>query len=86
MPFRVAFLTSSNVSFNIKSGETLAIVGETGAGKTTIINALCRFYEISSGNIFIDGKDIRELELNEYRKNLGLVLQDVFLLPALVLR
>ena len=69
----------NNVSFNIKSGETLAIVGETGAGKTTIINALCRFYEISSGNIFIDGKDIRELELNEYRKNLGLVLQDVFL-------
>jgi ATP-binding cassette subfamily B protein len=69
----------NDVSFRLNPGETLAIVGETGAGKTTIINALCRFYELSSGHILIDDHDIKTLELNEYRKNLGLVLQDVFL-------
>jgi len=69
----------NDVSFRLNQGETLAIVGETGAGKTTIINALCRFYELSSGHILIDDHDIKTLELNEYRKNLGLVLQDVFL-------
>lgn len=68
-----------DVSFEVKPGSTVAFVGSTGAGKTTIINLLNRFYEISKGAIFIDGVDIREYELHELRRKIGLVLQDVFL-------
>ena len=67
------------VSFDVKAGETLAIVGATGAGKSTIINLLNRFYDISSGNIRIDGTDVREFELSALRKHIAIVLQDVFL-------
>ena len=65
-----------NVSFEVEPGQHLAIVGATGAGKTTIINLLFRFYEIQKGNICIDGVDIKELELSELRTLFGLVLQD----------
>lgn len=68
-----------NVSFQIQPGETVAIVGHTGAGKTTIINLITRFYELQKGKILIDGFDIRDLDPKALRKNIGLVHQDVFL-------
>ncbi|MBL0047999.1 MAG: ABC transporter ATP-binding protein [Bacteroidetes bacterium] len=67
------------ISFQVKQGETLALVGATGSGKSSIINLLNRFYEYNSGSITIDGKDIREYELGSLRANIGVVLQDVFL-------
>ncbi|MBI3219687.1 MAG: ABC transporter ATP-binding protein [Bacteroidetes bacterium] len=68
-----------NVSLEIKEGETIALVGATGAGKSSIINLLNRFYEINRGSIEVDGVNIREYELKALRKNIGVVLQDVFL-------
>lgn len=68
-----------NVSFSVKKGETVALVGATGAGKSSIINLLNRFYEYNKGEIVIDGKNVREYELSSLRKNIGVVLQDVFL-------
>lgn len=65
-----------DVSFEVQPGQHLAIVGATGAGKTTIINLLLRFYEIQKGSICIDGVDIKELDLSELRTLFGLVLQD----------
>jgi len=67
------------ISFNIKAGETVVIVGATGAGKSTVINLLNRFYKVEDGSIFIDGVDINEFELNSLRSNIAVVLQDVFL-------
>ncbi len=68
-----------DVSFSAKQGETIAIVGSTGAGKSTIINLLNRFYDIKSGSICIDGTDITDFELANLRKHIAVVLQDVFL-------
>lgn len=68
-----------NVSFSVKEGETVALVGATGAGKSSIINLLNRSYEYNKGEIRIDGKNLREYELGSLRKNIGVVLQDVFL-------
>jgi ABC-type multidrug transport system fused ATPase/permease subunit len=68
-----------NISFKAEPGETVAVAGRTGAGKTTIINLLCRFYDPDQGEILIDGKNIRDLDLTELRKNIGLVQQDLFL-------
>jgi ATP-binding cassette subfamily B protein len=68
-----------DVNLDIKPGETIAIVGATGAGKSSIVNLLNRFYEINKGEIKIDGVNIREFELGYLRKNIGVVLQDVFL-------
>ncbi len=68
-----------NINFEVKSGETIAMVGATGAGKSSIINLISRFYEINQGQIFIDGTEIREFELGTLRKHIGVVLQDVFL-------
>lgn len=68
-----------DVSFRIEPGKTVAIVGPTGSGKSTIINLILRFYENQKGRIIVDGRDIREYELNSYRSNFALVLQDVFL-------
>jgi ATP-binding cassette subfamily B protein len=73
------------VSFKIKPHETLALVGATGSGKTTIINLLNRFYDIQGGQILIDGHDIREYELNNLRQRIAIVLQDVFLFSGSVL-
>jgi len=67
------------ISFNVNAGETVAIVGATGAGKSTIINLLNRFYEINSGSIKVDGVDIREYKLSSLRSHIAVVLQDVFL-------
>jgi ATP-binding cassette, subfamily B, multidrug efflux pump len=68
-----------NISFEVKEGETVALVGATGAGKSSIINLLSRFYEINQGEILLDGTDIREYDLPTLRQNIGVVLQDVFL-------
>ncbi len=68
-----------NVSFSIKPGETLAIVGATGAGKSSIINILNRFYEIQKGEILVDQTPVKHYELSALRKQTGMVLQDVFL-------
>jgi len=68
-----------NVSFTVKSGEKIALVGATGAGKSSVINLLSRFYEYNKGSITIDGVDIRNYKLDSLKKNIGVVLQDVFL-------
>ena len=67
------------VSFRVRPGEKVALVGATGGGKTSIISALCRFYDVERGAILVDGIDIREWNKQELRRHLGLVLQDVFL-------
>jgi len=67
------------ISFDAKAGETIAIVGATGAGKSTIINLLNRFYEINSGQILIDGIEIKDYKLASLRSHIAVVLQDVFL-------
>lgn len=68
-----------NINFTVEPGETLAVVGSTGSGKTTLINILNRFYETREGTILIDGTDIREFRLDSLRQRIGIVLQDVFL-------
>jgi ATP-binding cassette subfamily B protein len=74
-----------SVSFKIQPSETLAIVGSTGSGKTTIINLLNRFYEIQGGRILIDNHDIHEYEVFALRRRIAVVLQDVFLFSGTVL-
>jgi ATP-binding cassette subfamily B multidrug efflux pump len=68
-----------DISFHVAPGQTIAIVGHTGAGKTTLISLLLRFYEIQRGEILLDGVDIRKLDLQELRQHFGIVLQDPFL-------
>ncbi|MBQ8002670.1 MAG: ABC transporter ATP-binding protein, partial [Clostridia bacterium] len=74
----------NDMSFNVKKGETIAIGGPTGAGKTTIINLLTRFYDIQSGEILIDGEDIRKYTLSSLRENVGVMLQDTFIFSGTV--
>lgn len=68
-----------DVSFTVEKGQTVAIVGATGAGKSSIINLLCRFYEFQGGDVFIDGRSIRTIEQESLRRRIAVVLQDVFL-------
>ncbi|WP_226391086.1 ABC transporter ATP-binding protein [Penaeicola halotolerans] len=68
-----------DINLDIKTGESLALVGATGAGKSSIINLLSRFYEINKGHIYVGGHDIRDYELGVLRSHIGVVLQDVFL-------
>jgi ATP-binding cassette, subfamily B, multidrug efflux pump len=74
-----------DMSFEAKPGQMVALVGPTGAGKTTIINLFTRFYEIESGTIRVDGVDIRDLSKRDLRRMLGLVLQDTYLFGATVM-
>ena len=73
-----------DVSFTIEPGETVAIVGHTGAGKTTIISLLMRFYDVQKGAIRIDGVDVKDMDLTELRRRYGVVLQDPFLFTGTV--
>jgi ATP-binding cassette subfamily B multidrug efflux pump len=73
-----------DVSFRVAPGQTIAIVGHTGAGKTTLISLLLRFYDIQRGQILLDGKDIRLMELQDLRRQFGIVLQDPFLFSGTI--
>ncbi len=73
-----------NVNLTIRKGERIAVVGATGSGKTTLINLMCRFYDIQQGEILFDGKDIRTLNLEDLRRRVGIVQQDVFLFSGSV--
>ncbi|KXA92605.1 hypothetical protein AKJ64_02710 [candidate division MSBL1 archaeon SCGC-AAA259E17] len=73
-----------NTSFSLKSGETLALAGPSGAGKTTLVNLLLRFYDPDEGTIRVDGKDIRDFKLREYRKRIGIVSQDIHLFDGTI--
>lgn len=68
-----------NVSFTVEPGETIAIMGATGSGKTTLINLIPRFYDVAKGRVLVDGTDVRKLELDELRSNIGVATQDVLL-------
>lgn len=75
----------SDISFEVTPGEMIGLVGPSGAGKTTITNLIARFYDVHSGRIFIDGVDIRNLDLGSYRQQLGMVMQDPYLFNGSVL-
>jgi len=68
-----------NVSLDIQPGEMIGLVGPSGAGRSTRVNLVCRFYDVSSGSIMVDGVDIRSFPITEYRSNIGIVLQEPFL-------
>lgn len=74
-----------SVSFRVERGKQIAIVGASGSGKTTCINLLLRFYDPASGRITIDGRDIKEIRLDDWRKNIGLVLQEIYLFPGTIM-
>ena len=73
-----------NVSFNVKPGETIALVGPTGAGKTTIVNLISRFYDIQKGRILIDGHDLTDVTINSLRRQMGVMTQDNFIFHGTV--
>jgi ATP-binding cassette subfamily B protein len=70
------------VSVKIQPGEMIGLVGKSGAGKSTMINLCCRFYDVDSGAIMVDGHDLREIKLSQWRENIGIVMQDPFLFNA----
>ena len=74
-----------NIDFRVKSGEKIALVGPTGSGKTTIINLLMRFYDVTEGVIKLDGRDIRDYQISGLRKRVGIVLQDTFLFSGSIM-
>lgn len=74
-----------NLSFQVRSGETIALVGPTGAGKSTIINLMTRFYDVDEGEILVDGIDIRKVTLNSLRNEIGIMLQDTFIFSGTII-
>lgn len=68
-----------NVNFKVSPGQTVGIIGSTGSGKSTIMNLLCRFYDPTSGHVYVDGIDVRDMDLYNLRDNIGMAMQDVFL-------
>ncbi len=83
--YEEGFAILRDVSFKVDPGQTLAIVGSTGSGKSTIINLLYRFYDYDSGEILIDDLSIRDFRINNLRRHIGLVLQDIFLFSGTVM-
>jgi ATP-binding cassette subfamily B protein len=74
----------AGLSFTVEEGETVALVGETGAGKSTIVNLISRFYDIQSGRILVDGHDIRNVTLESLRRQVGVMMQDSFVFSGTV--
>ena len=74
----------SGVNLVVRPGETVALVGQTGAGKSTMVKLVARYYDVSSGSLLIDGTDVRELDLAGYRQQLGVVPQEPYLFPGTV--
>ena len=68
-----------NISFSVEKGQTVGILGSTGAGKSTIMNLLCRFYDVTEGEVLVDGIDVKNWDLHDLRDNIGMAMQDVFL-------
>ncbi len=68
-----------NINFKIKHGQTVGIIGATGSGKSTLMNLLCRFYDVTSGDVIIDGVNVKDMDLYSLRDNIGMAMQDVFL-------
>ena len=77
-------LVLKDVNFSVKAGETIALVGPTGAGKTTIVNLISRFYDVTSGSVCIDGQDIREVTMESLRRQMGVMTQDTFLFTGTI--
>ena len=75
----------NNVSFTVMPGETIALVGPTGAGKSTVVNLVSRFYDIKSGSVMIDGMDVRSVTLESLRKQMGIMLQDTFIFSGTIM-
>jgi len=74
-----------DVSFKVNPGDTIALVGPTGAGKTTIVNLISRFYDLDSGQVLIDGIDIKNVTLHSLRKQMGVMLQDTFIFSGTIM-
>ena len=74
-----------DISFKVKSGQTVGIIGSTGSGKSTIMNLLCRFYDTSKGEVLVDGVNVKNLDLYDLRDNIGMAMQDVFLFSDTIL-
>ena len=74
-----------NLSFSVKAGESIALVGPTGAGKTTVVNLISRFYNVSGGRVLIDGEDISQVTLNSLRSQMGIMLQDSFIFSGTIM-
>ena len=74
-----------NVSFTVKPGESIALVGPTGAGKTTIVNLLSRFYDLTGGAVYIDGNDISKVTLHSLREKMGIMMQDSFIFAGTIM-
>ena len=74
----------NDVSFRIKPGETIALVGPTGAGKTTIVNLISRFYDVTQGNIYLDGYNVKDVTIESLRKQMGIMTQDNFLFSGTI--
>ena len=68
-----------NINFKVHAGQTVGIIGSTGSGKSTLMNLLCRFYDTTSGQVIVDGQDVRDMDLYNLRDNIGMAMQDVFL-------
>ena len=73
-----------NVSFTVKAGESVALVGPTGAGKSTIVNLISRFYNVGQGRVLIDGQDISRVTLHSLRSQMGIMLQDSFIFSGTI--
>jgi len=75
----------NDVSFNVEPGQTVAFVGPTGAGKSTVINLLSRFYDVNSGQVMLDGHDVRDITLKSLRGQMGIMLQDTFIFSGTIM-